>query len=1201
MPPSFAPDARYELGPVVGRGGTGVVHRATDRLFGRDVALKRLHAVDPRQVMLLKHEFRVLTGIVHPNLVQLYDLVVAEQGAFFTMEFVEGTDVVTWLRGDRGAWQAPTASPEEVARLFHQVASALHALHARGRVHRDVKPANVLCGEEGRPVVLDFGFATPLWRAQGSTETDTIVGTVSYMAPEQAMGELTPTADLYSLGVMLYEALTGTLPFQGSAGEVLLLRRTTRPPHPRVEQPAADPRLSDLAMAMMEPSPWSRPPTEEILARLAEIASSPLPAFPSGPAEAPFVGRAAELAWLDDALAAVREGQPVLAEVVGPTGIGKTELVHHWLTRVAPTVRPLVLASRCHPHEVVPFNALDAAVDGLAVFLASLGPAAAPLVPPHAASLLRLFPVLAGAPAFQAAQGEPAPVDPAEARRQGVAALRWVLRGLAERRRLVVWIDDVQWADADSVGLLRALLWPPEAPAVLVVMTVRTGDAPDAPRHAPLGDLGTLSTRLALGNLSRAEAGELAERLGAPPGAAVPTELSPFLVGELARYSVNAGAAAVTPTSAEAIRWRADQFGERAGRLLRASAVALRPLAPSLVLAAAGCTSADLPMVYRLVDACLLRVDPSASGTGVGAYHDQVREALLRSLPDGERRDQHRQLARALEEAGGEDPVLLFEHWRGAGEAARAAVHGEIAARRAEATLAFGAAADLYAAVHALRGASPDAALERRVATCLQNAGRTAEAATWYERAAASAGEGEPGRALLARAAEQHLHVGSLARGRELLATVLTGAGQRIPASAGAAVGEALWGRLRFLLRSFTRPPADPSTLSQGRRQALDDLWGAGVGFSIVSFPLSAALSMRHLHLALDTRDPSHLSRALALEAAQESLFGAAWIKRRCVRLLDRAVELAVTSGDPYDTAQRACSLAATSWAFAEWRACADAAAESQALLGERCAGVDWEVSVNEMYRLAALVFLGELEEVRSRCAEGLERARRRGDRFATTIFELGEPAVARVLGGEAAGALADADAAIAAWPALEVGTQHYHHLVVTAHALLQLGRAEEALARLEDAWPRLQGAQLFLIRCTSDELHHLRARVHLACARRATGSARASHLARALADGKRIGKGGALRWSRALSLQVRGLHAASTGDDRAAALLLGEAEAAFTEADMRVYAAATLHRLGLATRDADTCAAAVATLQERGVADVAASLHTLAPISPAA
>jgi serine/threonine protein kinase len=227
---SFAPGARvgdrYSVLGTLGGGGMGEVYRARDHELDRDVALKIIRpllADDATILERFRREVLLATQITHPNVLRVYDLGEGSGVKFLTMQLVEGEDLATRLRRERRLpWQ-------EVVGLGRQITHGLAAAHARGVVHRDLKPRNVLVEANGHAYVADFGLATI--GESGVTRSGELLGTPSYMAPEQVKSEgVDARADIYALGVVLYEALTGELPFKGATAFEIMSARLFQPP-----------------------------------------------------------------------------------------------------------------------------------------------------------------------------------------------------------------------------------------------------------------------------------------------------------------------------------------------------------------------------------------------------------------------------------------------------------------------------------------------------------------------------------------------------------------------------------------------------------------------------------------------------------------------------------------------------------------------------------------------------------------------------------------------------------------------------------------------------------------------------------------------------------------------------------------------------------------------------------------------------------
>ncbi len=259
-------DGRYEIRDLLGRGGMAEVHRAHDRLLDREVAVKVL--LDPvvGEVDAARHRFaaeaRLLAALDHPAIVTLLGAGTSGGRPYFVMELVDGGTLSHRLSGER-------LDPAVAASIGSHVADGLAHAHARGVVHRDVKPGNVLLGTDGRVRLADFGIARMLGEAAGVTGTGTTVGTVAYLAPEQVRGDrVTPAADVYALGLMLLEAITGTRAYPGTSTEAALARLHRSPTIP-VSLPHGWPRL--LA-AMTATDPAERPTATEVASALRILA-----------------------------------------------------------------------------------------------------------------------------------------------------------------------------------------------------------------------------------------------------------------------------------------------------------------------------------------------------------------------------------------------------------------------------------------------------------------------------------------------------------------------------------------------------------------------------------------------------------------------------------------------------------------------------------------------------------------------------------------------------------------------------------------------------------------------------------------------------------------------------------------------------------------------------------------------------------------
>jgi tetratricopeptide (TPR) repeat protein/predicted Ser/Thr protein kinase len=247
---------RYEILQMLGEGGMGAVYKARDRELDRFVALKLIRpelAANPSILARFKQELLLSREVTHRNVIRIYDLGDADGVKFITMEFVEGQDLRSLIQ------EKKKFPPEEAVELMQQVCRALEAAHTLGIIHRDLKPQNIMRDQTGRILVMDFGLARMV-EGDGMTQTGALVGTMEYMSPEQALGkDLDQRSDLYSMGLILYELLTGKMPFKAESAVASLIKRNQEQATPVSDHDQTIPRaLSNIVAKCLERDPALR-------------------------------------------------------------------------------------------------------------------------------------------------------------------------------------------------------------------------------------------------------------------------------------------------------------------------------------------------------------------------------------------------------------------------------------------------------------------------------------------------------------------------------------------------------------------------------------------------------------------------------------------------------------------------------------------------------------------------------------------------------------------------------------------------------------------------------------------------------------------------------------------------------------------------------------------------------------------------------
>jgi serine/threonine-protein kinase len=276
---------RYDIIRQIGRGGMAVVLLAHDKRLGRDVALKLLPQEmthDENFAQRFLREARISASLLHPNIIQIFDVDPADGFYYYTMTFLEGVSLAQIIH------QSGAINPKVVARLGIQVSFALQHAHEKGIIHRDIKPENILINKKRQPVVVDFGIAKAM-RDSKLSQTGAFIGTPLYMSPEQIQGsELDGRTDIYSLGCLLYEMATGKPPFSGLEHTSLLYHQVNVTPRsPETLNPNVPKALSGIIMQALAKKPEDRPPSAAALGKMLHDAFFAENAPESSPEAAP--------------------------------------------------------------------------------------------------------------------------------------------------------------------------------------------------------------------------------------------------------------------------------------------------------------------------------------------------------------------------------------------------------------------------------------------------------------------------------------------------------------------------------------------------------------------------------------------------------------------------------------------------------------------------------------------------------------------------------------------------------------------------------------------------------------------------------------------------------------------------------------------------------------------------------------------------
>lgn len=1180
---AFRGTERFAVQRVLGRGGFGVVYRAHDRETDRYVALKTLVRAEPASLLRFKRAFRVLSQLRSPYLAGYHDLGQSNGTWYITMDLVDGVSILEHVRRPRidaptidlarGERPMAAASFDAARAALAQVVRGLDQVHQAGLLHRDVKPSNILVDETGTVKVLDFGLAGSLDLDGRHSRNDMLAGTPQYVAPELGDGSpLSPATDWYSVGVLLYEMLTGHLPYSGRGLDMLLAKRRGPPLRPGERTPAVPGDLDALCMQLLAREPSARPDASRILASLRTDA----------PVVAPRVvlsGRTEELSVLADRLDATALTVGTCLLLTGPAGIGKS-MVLDAFARQARRRGACVLSGHCTPGVSTPLGPVDTLADALASWLASLPEEqVAPLVPRDAGALLQLLPTLARVDALACAPQVASSADetPATLRRRAVVALRELLERLGRRRALALVLDDLHWSDAETQALLAEVVAPPDAPPLLLLAATR--EVPPPFTEACAGR-GVRFERLALPPLPDDAVRELVHA-HAPHAAA---ERRDAVVREAAGIPLLAVLLATSPdaeagTLTALVEARLASMPEATRAAASVMALLWHPAAAAEIAGAAGLDRAPAwEALQQLVAQGWVRRVTLATGDHYAWIHDRLPETLAGLLPVEVRRDLHAQIARVLE-ASGAPPEQLLRHHRAAGGGPVAGRHALAAAARAEAALAFGRAAELMRLAIELGAEGDRVALQRRLGDLLRAAGRSADAVETYLGAAAGA-DPDTAWALRREAAGELATVGRFDAARRLFHELRAGADLEAMPPRPLLVPALIALRARRRWRGTTPRAVPPDART---RQAAELALEAGTALCMDDIPLGMYHLTQAVLLALDSGDEALLARALGMEAFMLGVGDTSPGRSRSQRIARTVRQLAAGRALPEADAAAALIEGGIAMIEGRWRRGHEELARFERISRAHAPADHRQRLVAGLYHFECRYRAGDLDQLRARLPVMREKARAHGNQaILAMLLVLGT--YLRLAADEPDAADQEIEEVVRAvrrttsgWREKSAGA-----LVYTAKTLVAIyrGRPEEAWRAGEAAWSAARRQHLEWLPYWHTTLRHVRLRGALAAARAGVGG-RAERVAREVV---RTLLRDPLPWAVALGQAGEGALLALRGRARQAAELHLDAARAFDLADMRLYAACEHLRAARLLGNDDLRSRSMATLSELGV-----------------
>ncbi len=727
LPASF--DAgRYQTKSFLGEGGRKRVYLAHDTKLERDVAVAviKTEGLDEQGLARVKREALSMARLGnHPHIVTVFDIGEEAGQPYIVSQYMAGGDIAALIE------KAPNhqLAIDEAVALTRQVCEALAHAHSLGIIHRDIKPGNVWLTATGDAKLGDFGLAVALDRSR-LTVAGMMIGTVAYMSPEQAVGRQTDArSDLYSLGAMLYEMVTGRTPFLGEdIVSIVSQHINTAPVSPSWHRSDLPRALEALILRLLAKAPEDRPEdASTTLKALAAVSTST-----AGPSEAAsdanpldrlaggiFVGREKELDEMRGYLEETLSGHGRTAMLVGEPGIGKTRTSEE-LTTYARLRNVQVLWGRCYESEAMPaywpwVQVIRSYVHDRdpATLMSQMGSAAAEIAQ-VVSDVRERLPGLPVSPSS----------DPEQARFRLFDGITQFLKNATKAQPMVVVLDDLHWADKSSLLLLQFLAREIRSSRLLVIGTYRDVEVGrQHPLSQTLAELNRehLMQRIVLRGLSEEDIARFVYMTSGiePPQALVKavykeTEGNPFFVNEIVRLLVSDGrldhagdvsswSVTIPQSVKEVVGRRLNHLSPDCNQALTAGAVIGREF--DLDILKDVCKMPEDRVLDLLEEADAARVIAEVQGT-MGRYvftHALIRETLSSELSTTRRVRLHRQIAQTLEALHGQKPdaylaQIAYHYFEGAqsGDVDKAVQYSRLAGDKAMASVAYEEAATHY-------------------------------------------------------------------------------------------------------------------------------------------------------------------------------------------------------------------------------------------------------------------------------------------------------------------------------------------------------------------------------------------------------------------------------------------------------------------------------------------------------------------------
>ncbi|MBN2723753.1 MAG: protein kinase [Deltaproteobacteria bacterium] len=1218
---SFSGD-RFEVIKILGEGGMGIVYEVVDQKLGSRLALKTIKEENSESLLMLKREFRSLQDLKHKNLISFGELFEDQGRWFFTMELIaDAVDLVSYIRdtdftndhntsssnmllnnfpsSNIGNTEPKALHIEDIsdhikyneARLrtsFVQLCEGLKVLHTSGRLHRDIKPGNVMVDPNGRVIIMDFGLVTETQEHLKTMSRFFPVGTSAYMSPEQAAnGALSPASDWYSVGVVLFQALTGKLPFEGNFSSIMLEKQTRKAPSPDEYVKNLPKDLIKLTNQLLSFDPSERGESDSIIQSFSGTDVSLFMKRSNHLSNSDFyVGREKELDLLKTSYEKFIGGTGVLNIIHGPSGLGKSDLIRTFLkTNVMHTRNTIILKGRCYEHESVPFKAVDAVIDALSQVLIKMPKEDQYYVTPQdSAYLTRVFPVLNRVESMSMNVIKKSDrEDPQEIRSLAFGALRELFKRISNKYKLVVYIDDFQWADDDSLKLLRSLFKSPGAPVVFLVfshLTEGSGSLDEQDFNSIYSIIPGEKIMVPVYPLSEKESVTLAEKLFEAYGVSSKKEFLdviakesggyPLFISELVKHisSLSGRIPENQDFVLENVLWeRISSLEPESRKILETICISTVPVSLEFITEINNSTSgAFMRLISELRISGLLRSSGRKNDWKLEPHHERVRRSVLENLSPEVLKQWHRIFAKKYKQTGNHQPDILAYHYHAAEEYKLARYYYIEAAENACTIMAFEQSIIFYKKaikLSDLNDINTDNELRKlwqNYAIVLADSGHSQEAAHAYLKLVDGAVTAE--KLNIQRiAGGLLLRSGHMDEGIDVMEKILKTLKIRLPKTPVKILLSLVYRRFLLRLRGLSFKSKDISQISAENYEKVEIFHSITDGMGIADVIKGADLGTRWVHAALNVGEPRQVLEALSREVnyiASSGNYGSTYthkILSAINRILEK-VDYPVISGYMHSAdAYRHYMSGNYSLALK--------AAEDSIKVFENFNSYYWERAQMSFVVVWSLFYLGELDDMSHRAEIMLDNANERDDLLAFSGNFLGLPNIAYMDKYGVENAELEVEKLIRRWTTKGYHLQHYWYLLNRFNINTYNGNFNTSYNLIHENWNILKKSLLLLLPSIGNESVYMKARAALGIYRENTESRKKSLLREAVSGNKKLLRS-SHPWNQGISHFLSSQIFSLKGDDDSSVQELKLAIDHFDSFEMKLHANTGRHKAGM-------------------------------------